>query len=86
MAAAIVAFSTVVSGGFIPHAKQGGSGVDAVAVAGSKLDGTGLENEHMGQTHVAFTLCAGVGELFVARVGANALGPSWLIMRLGGLA
>lgn len=54
VAAAIVAFSNVVSGGLIPHAKQGGSGVEALAVAGSKFEGTGFENEQIGQTHVAF--------------------------------
>lgn len=31
----------------------------AVAVAGSKFDGTGFENEHMGQIQVALT---GLGE------------------------
>lgn len=55
-AAAMVAFKMMVSGGLIPHARQGGRGVEAVAVAGSKLEGTGLENEQMGQTHVAFRL------------------------------
>lgn len=53
----MVAFKIVVSGGLIPHARHGGSDVEAVAAAGSKLEGTGLENEHMGQTQVAFTLC-----------------------------
>lgn len=43
------------SGGFIPHAKHGGTCVEAVAVAGSKLEGTGFENEHMGQIQVAIT-------------------------------
>lgn len=55
VAAAIVAFNTVVRGGLMPHARQGGSGVAAVAVAGSKLDGTGFEKEQIGHTHVAFT-------------------------------
>lgn len=55
VAAAIVAFNTTVSGGLMPHARQGGSGVEAVAVVGSKFEGTGFENEQMGQTHVAFT-------------------------------
>jgi hypothetical protein len=54
VAALIAAFSTVVNGGFIPHARQGGKCVAALAVAGSKLEGTGLENVHMGQTQVAF--------------------------------
>lgn len=54
-AAEIDAFSIVASGGLIPHARQGGSGVEAVAVAGSKLDGTGFEKEQIGHTQVAFT-------------------------------
>lgn len=53
VAALIAALSTVVNGGLIPHARQGGRCVAALAVAGSKLDGTGLENVHMGQTQVA---------------------------------
>jgi hypothetical protein len=55
VAAAIAAFRIVVKGGLIPHARHGGNGVEAVAVAGSKLEGTGLEKEHIGHTHVAFT-------------------------------
>lgn len=39
----------------MPHARQGGRGVDAVAVTGSKVGGTGFEKEHMGQIQVAFT-------------------------------
>lgn len=39
----------------MPHAKQGGRLVDTVAVAGSKLDGTGFEKEHIEQIQVAFT-------------------------------
>lgn len=53
--ALIAALRTVVNGGLIPHARQGGKWVAALAVAGSKFDGTGLENEHMGQIHVALT-------------------------------
>jgi hypothetical protein len=60
-AAAIAAFSIVVKGGLIPHARQGGIGVALVAVEASKLEGTGLENEHIGQTHVAFTGLGGGG-------------------------
>lgn len=59
VAALIEAFNTVVNGGLMPHARQGGKCVAVVAVAGSKLDGTGLENEHIGQIHVAL---AGLGE------------------------
>jgi hypothetical protein len=46
----------------MPHARQGGKFVAALAVAGSKLDGTGLENEHMGQIQVAL-IGFGDGEL-----------------------
>jgi hypothetical protein len=45
----------------IPHARQGGIGVALVAVEASKLEGTGFENEHIGQTHVAFTGLGGGG-------------------------
>lgn len=51
--AAIEAFVIWTSGGFIPQARHGGSGVFALAVAGSKLTGTGLEKEQMGHIHVA---------------------------------
>ena len=51
--ALIAAFRTVVKGGLIPHAKHGGKWVAEVAVAGSKFEGTGLENEHMGHIQVA---------------------------------
>jgi hypothetical protein len=37
----------------MPHAKHGGSGVLALAVAGSKFEGTGLEKVHIGHTQVA---------------------------------
>jgi len=60
-AAAIAALRIVVNSGLIPHARQGGSGVDAFAVAGSKLDGTGFENEQIRQTQVAGTDC-GAGD------------------------
>lgn len=33
----------------------------AFASAGSKFDGTGFENEHIGQTHVAEALGGGAG-------------------------
>lgn len=55
-------FTTSNRGGFIPQARHGGSGVRALAVAGSKLEGTGLEKEHMGQTHVALTVGGGAGD------------------------
>jgi hypothetical protein len=65
----MAAFTTWAKGGLIPHAKHGGRGVRALAAAGSKLEGTGFENEHIGQTHVALE----------GRVGAGALGPSEVI-------
>lgn len=40
------------SGGLIPHAWHGDKGVLAFATAGSKLEGTALEKEHIGQTQV----------------------------------
>lgn len=51
--ALIAALRTVVNGGLMPHARQGGKFVAALAVVVSKLDGIGLENEHMGQIQVA---------------------------------
>jgi hypothetical protein len=52
-AAVIAAFNTVVNGGLIPQARHGGRLVAVVAVAGSKLEGTGLEKVHIGQIQVA---------------------------------
>jgi hypothetical protein len=49
----MAALTTCTNGGLMPHARHGGNGVRALAVEGSKLDGTGLENEHIGHTHVA---------------------------------
>lgn len=85
VAAAIVAFSTIVSGGLMPQARQGGSGVEAVAVAGSKLEGTGFENEQMGQTHVAFTFWCVGGTLVEVPCRADEEMPSWPIIRFCGL-
>lgn len=48
----IAAFNTWARGGLMPHAKHGASGVWALAVAGSKFEGTGLEKEHIGHIHV----------------------------------
>lgn len=59
------------SGGFSPQAKHGGNGVFAFAMAGSKFDGTGLENEHIGQTQVAEALGGGAG------VGGRRSGLPW---------
>lgn len=63
---AIAAFTTCTVGGLIPQARHGGIGVRE-ASAGSKLDGTGLEKEHMGHTHVA--LCCGAGAGLLCRGG-----------------
>ena len=50
----IAAFNTCGKEGFIPQLKQGRRGVCEFAVAGSKLGVTGLANEQITQTHVAF--------------------------------
>lgn len=49
----MAAFSTWVKAGLMPQARHGGRGVCALAEAGSKLDGTGLEKLQMVHTHVA---------------------------------
>lgn len=36
----------------MPHAKHGGNGKEEFAFEESKFDGTGLEKEQIGQTHV----------------------------------
>jgi hypothetical protein len=51
-AAAIAAFRTWLNGGFMPQVRHAGMGEFEVAVLASKLDGTGFEKEHIGQTHV----------------------------------
>ena len=48
----VAAICRCASGGLIPQAKHGGIGVEAFARAGLKFDGSGLEYEHIGQTHV----------------------------------
>lgn len=60
--AAMAALTTCTVGGLIPHARHGGMGVRE-ASAGSKLDGTGFEKEHMGHTHVALAGGGGAGLL-----------------------
>lgn len=54
VAPAMAALRMCASGGLMPQAKHGGRGVWAVAVAGSKLDGTGFEKVQMGQIQVIF--------------------------------
>lgn len=59
----------------MPQARQGGSGVLALASEGSKLDGTGLEKEQIGQIQVAL-LALGGGGSNVGRCGVPVLlGP-----------
>lgn len=58
--AAIAALTTCTVGGLIPQARHGGIGVRE-ASAGSKLDGTGLEKEQIGQTQDAVIDGAGAG-------------------------
>ena len=55
----IAAFRTCVRVGLIPHARHGGRGVWALAVVGSKLEGTGFEKVQMVQTHVAVLVGGG---------------------------
>lgn len=84
--AAIAAFTTCTVGGLIPQARHGGMGVRD-ASAGSKLDGTGFENEQMGHTQDAVIEGAGAG-LFrrsgepeaglCAATGADRPRESWL--------
>lgn len=50
----IAALRTSVKAGLMPQAKQGGNGVCAVAVVGSKLEGTGLGKLQILQTQVAW--------------------------------
>lgn len=60
--AAIAALTTKTVGGLMPQARHGGIGVRD-AKAGSKLDGTGFEKEHIGHTQVALAGGAGAGLL-----------------------
>lgn len=57
----IAALRTRASGGFIPQAKHGANGLCTLAVAGSKFEGTGFENEQIGHIHVAELAGAGSG-------------------------
>ena len=71
---ATAAFTTCTSGGFIPHARHGGNGVCAFAIAGSKFSGTGFENEHIGQIQVAFLALDEAGEAAYERDGLPWMG------------
>lgn len=77
----MVAFSTWVKAGLMPHARQGGRGVCAFAVAGSKLAGTGLEKLHMVQTHVA--ALAEAGSRGGGRNGLSARGAGEVVLFAG---
>jgi hypothetical protein len=78
---AMEAFRTWVSVGFIPQARHGGRGVWAVAVAGSKLEGTGLEKLHITHTQVAAD--AGGGRVCDDRVLEDLVRAA--VPRFGGL-
>lgn len=77
----MAAFSTWVKAGFIPHARQGGRGVRALAVAGSKFEGTGFEKLQMVHTHVAEL--AGDGSTGAGRRGLSDRGTGELLLSLG---
>ena len=57
----MAAFKTCGNEGFIPQLKHGGKAMFAFVVFGSKLEGTGFENEHIVHTQVAL-FCLGVPE------------------------
>ena len=54
--ALIAAFSMVAKEGWTPQARQEGIGKLAFAVRGSKFEGTGFANEHIGQIQVPLDL------------------------------
>lgn len=56
----------------MPQARHGAMGVSALALLGSKLEGTGLENEQIGHTHVAGPR-VGTGEGAFARADGEAV-------------
>jgi hypothetical protein len=81
----IAAFRTCVRVGLIPHARHGGRGVWALAVVGSKLEGTGFEKVQMVQTHVA--VLVGGGPAGEPRSGLSARLPGEeVLFREGGPA
>ena len=49
----MAAFRRCGNDGLIPQLRHGGNDMFEFAVAGSKFEGTGLENEQIVQTHVA---------------------------------
>jgi hypothetical protein len=70
--AAIAALTMCIVGGLMPQARHGGMGVRE-ARAGSKLEGTGFEKEHIGHTQVALGTGAGAGLLRRSGVGEAGL-------------
>jgi hypothetical protein len=54
---AMAALRTCLNSGLIPHVRHGGNGKASVAMVGSKLDGTGLRKEQIGQIHVPLSTC-----------------------------
>lgn len=65
----------------MPHAKHGGRGVCALAVAGSKFDGTGFEKLHIVQTQVAEVF--GDGSTGAGRKGLSDRGTGDAVLFLG---
>lgn len=65
----------------MPHAKHGGRGVCALAVAGSKFDGTGFEKLHIVQTQVAEVV--GDGSTGAGRKGLSDRGTGDAVLFLG---
>lgn len=65
----IAALNTWANSGLMPQVRHGGNGKDSLAIVGSKLEGTGFENEQILQTHTPLSM-TGV----VARAGASLKG------------
>lgn len=65
----------------IPHARHGGRGVSALAVAGSKFEGTGFEKLQMVHTHVAEL--AGDGSTGAGLRGLSDRGTGEEVLSLG---
>jgi hypothetical protein len=59
LALLMAALRTCARLGLIPQARHGGRGVCALAEAGSKFEGTGLEKLHIVHTHVAVDTAGG---------------------------
>ena len=65
--AAMEVLTMSANGGLIPHAWHDGKGVFWLAVAGSKLAGTGFEKPQIGQIQVALMSLAGAGDGAIER-------------------